>query len=195
MENTEEEIERILTNMGIKYDPLVVTALNDYATRIAGDILCDARDYANHRGAGPDLDVSDVKLATKLSTAYSARALPVEASSTQVQELINRVPLANQVNKEDYVLRYPKQKHPLVDVPDMVTGLLQRTYTLIPSNATGSNNTMGVARERSDTADSFTEMDASYSNSNSSNTMNAVDFGTKASTSEKPTIDSAFEAS
>jgi len=42
---------RILESMGIdKYDPLVPTALNEYATRLASELLKDARDYAAHAG-------------------------------------------------------------------------------------------------------------------------------------------------
>ena len=35
--------------MGINnYDPLVITALNEYARRYAGTLLLDAQDYAEH---------------------------------------------------------------------------------------------------------------------------------------------------
>jgi histone H3/H4 len=39
----------ILKSMGINnYDPLVTTALNEYARRYAGTLLLDAQDYAEH---------------------------------------------------------------------------------------------------------------------------------------------------
>ena len=39
----------ILKSMGIQnYDPLVITALNEYARRYAGNLLSDAKDYAKH---------------------------------------------------------------------------------------------------------------------------------------------------
>jgi hypothetical protein len=113
--------------------------LNEYAQRLAGDLLCDAQDYANHR-ASVEIDASDIQLALKLSKIYTSKAIGVERAIPDVQDAINKIPLNRLVNDKDFTVRYPKEKHPLIDSdehPDVVTGLLQRTYTLIPG---GSNN-------------------------------------------------------
>jgi histone H3/H4 len=41
----------ILESMGIdEYDPLVTTALSEYARRYAASLISDAKDYAAHAG-------------------------------------------------------------------------------------------------------------------------------------------------
>ena len=41
----------ILESMGIdEYDPVVTTALSEYARRYASSLISDARDYAVHAG-------------------------------------------------------------------------------------------------------------------------------------------------
>ena len=132
------EMDRVLHSMGVeKYDPHVVTALNEYAKRLAGDLLCDARDYANHRGAGQDLDAADVQLAVKLSPVYTARAQPVDGAVKEVMDRVNRVPLSRLVNSDAFVIRYPSVSHPLLGEThtDVVSALQQRTYTLVPTTA------------------------------------------------------------
>lgn len=49
-QNSDDEIfTSIILSMGIhNYDPLVITALNEYARRYAGSLLLDANDYAEH---------------------------------------------------------------------------------------------------------------------------------------------------
>jgi histone H3/H4 len=49
-QNSDDEIfTSIIQSMGIhNYDPLVITALNEYARRYAGSLLLDANDYAEH---------------------------------------------------------------------------------------------------------------------------------------------------
>jgi hypothetical protein len=45
----DEIFTSIIQSMGIhNYDPLVITALNEYARRYAGSLLIDAKDYAEH---------------------------------------------------------------------------------------------------------------------------------------------------
>jgi hypothetical protein len=130
------DMENLLESMGVhKYDPTIVTALNEYANRVAGDLLCDARDYANHRSAGPDIDVSDAKLAIKLSSVFASKAVPFESAGHQVMSEVNKIPLSKSVNSNNFFIRYPDAPNPLVEVPDVVTGLMQRTYTLVPSTA------------------------------------------------------------
>ena len=128
----------MLTSMGVqRYDPLVVTALNEYAERLTGDLLCDARDYANHRTAGHDLDASDIKLAVKLSRVYTARAQPVDGAVKEIMYSVNKVPLSTQVNSDTFIVRYPKVQHALLGEghTDVVSGLRQRPYTLVPTRA------------------------------------------------------------
>ena len=50
----------ILKSMGIQnYDPLVITALNEYARRYAGNLLTDAKDYAKHADRQVITEISD----------------------------------------------------------------------------------------------------------------------------------------
>ena len=51
-QNSDEAmIASILQSMGIhKHDPLVVTALNEYARRYAGTLLTDAKCYSEYAG-------------------------------------------------------------------------------------------------------------------------------------------------
>jgi histone H3/H4 len=55
----DEIFTSIIHSMGIhNYDPLVITALNEYARRYAGSLLLDAKDYAEHA----DRPVSDINI-------------------------------------------------------------------------------------------------------------------------------------
>ena len=58
----------ILKSMGIQnYDSRVITALNEYARRYAGDLLSDAMDYAHHA----DRQVISPALCQRLSLCLS----------------------------------------------------------------------------------------------------------------------------
>lgn len=127
-----DPFESILKSMGVeKYDPMVLSALNEYARRIAGDILCDARDYANHRAA-VDIDASDIKVALQLSRSFKTRTVPEGAALKEAMDAVNKTPLAMLIDDKSYVIRYPKSSDYFVEGPDPVSGLLQRTYTLLP---------------------------------------------------------------
>jgi len=134
-----DPFESILKSMGVeKFDPLVLSALQEYSKRLAGDLLCDARDYANHRGAA-DIDASDIKIAVQLSKACKSRVHPAMSFVEEVGREINRTPLAPLIDEKQYAVRYPQVRDPFVEGPDPVTGLLQRTYTLVPASGTTGN--------------------------------------------------------
>lgn len=152
----DKKIAEILSSMGIeKYDPLVVQALRECAHTFAGDVLCDAKDYATHRGQN-DVDVSDAKLALKLTQSMNVAVTPLEQQINVTKEMINRIPLSRLVCQDTYGARYPKERFyskPVVVpqggttggggetqergelIADPATGLLQRRYTLVPGSA------------------------------------------------------------
>jgi histone H3/H4 len=154
-----ESFENILSSMGIdKYDPEVLPALEEFARRFAVDILCDARDYANHAGRS-DIDVKDVKLAVKLSGAESATTGELERAVNDAKDQINKIPLGKIIDETVHSIRYAKDRlkrgdtaiyshaekekvQEILDLSDPVTGLLQRTYTLVPGNQAYSEVTV-----------------------------------------------------
>lgn len=151
----DKKIADILSSMGVeKYDPLVVQALRECAHTFAGDLLCDAKDYATHRGQ-KDVDVSDVKLALKLTQSMNVAVTPLEQQINSTKDMINRIPLSRLVCQDTYGARYPKERFynkPNIGspggtkvgggetqergelIPDPATGLLQRRYTLVPGS-------------------------------------------------------------
>ncbi len=152
---TNDGIEPILASMGIEsYDPLVVTALKEYAHTFAGDILCDATDYCRHRGKG-EIEVADAKLAMNLTKNLNVAVTPQERIINETRDMINRVPLQKLIPQDTFGPRYPKERlyatkvvtpspaapglpapAPITEkgelLPDPATGLLQRRYTLVP---------------------------------------------------------------
>mmetsp|Transcript_8924 Transcript_8924/g.14835 ORF Transcript_8924/g.14835 Transcript_8924/m.14835 type:complete len:192 (+) Transcript_8924:147-722(+) len=111
---------RILESMGIdKYDPLVPTALNEYATRLASELLKDARDYAAHAGRS-DIEADDIKLAVKLSDSHCAGIDANENVQMHIQRQLQMKGLTQLADPESVLHRYPQ---------DM---LMQRTFTFIP---------------------------------------------------------------
>jgi hypothetical protein len=76
-----------------------------------------------------------MKLAIKLSRTCKTRSVPEEGAKGEAQMLINRTPLNTLIDTKLFSVRYPTDKHPLVEGPDAVTGLLQRTYTWVPSTS------------------------------------------------------------
>jgi len=135
-----DPFESILKSMGVdKFDPLVLSALQEYSRRLGGDLLCDARDYANHRGAA-DIDANDIKLAVQLNKACKSRVHPAMNFVEEIGREINKLPLAQLIDEKQYAARYPQVRDPFNgEGPDPVTGLLQRTYTLVPANSTGTS--------------------------------------------------------
>ena len=149
-------IETILSSMGVdNYDPLVVTALKEYAHTFAGEILCDATDYARHRGKG-EIEIADAKLAMNLTKNLNVAVTPQERIINDTRDMINRIPLHKLIPQETFGSRYPKERMyttiisspaalpgqpapaPVTErgelIPDPATGLLQRRYTLVPGN-------------------------------------------------------------
>jgi hypothetical protein len=75
---------------------------------------------------------------------------PFSAAMSFVEEVgreINRTPLAQLIDEKQYAVRYPQVRDPFCEGPDPVTGLLQRTYTLVPasSSASGAGTNNGDA--------------------------------------------------
>ena len=159
----DKKMREILSSMGVEKveDPKVLAALRECAAAFAGDLLCDAKDYAMHRGQN-EIDVSDVKLALKLTQSMNVAVNPLEQQINSTKEMINRIPLSKLVCQDTYGARYPKErfytKPSVVSssgpvgsagnpgpnagttqergelIPDPATGLLQRRYTLVPGS-------------------------------------------------------------
>jgi histone H3/H4 len=174
-DNSEDgAIEAILSSMGVDkpYDPLVVSALKECAHSFAGDLLCDAKDYASHRGKA-EIEVSDIKLAQKLTNSMNVGIGPLDKQISETKEIINKIPLSRLVCQDTYGARYPHERvytKPSITspgggagevadaggelVPDPATGLLQRRYTLVPGStayghtATGGGGVGGGSRQR-----------------------------------------------
>jgi hypothetical protein len=100
------------------YDPLVLSALSEYAKRLATDILCDAKDYSSHAGHA-DIEVSDAKLALKL---YDSRIAGVDTRLKHLHDMKNELnskplpPIPSSCRERLFPAEY---------------NLLNRTYTLI----------------------------------------------------------------
>ncbi|RCV13953.1 hypothetical protein SETIT_2G387700v2 [Setaria italica] len=66
-------VRRILRSLGLReceYDPRVVGRFVELARRYAGDVLCEARAYADHAGRA-SLEADDVRLAIRAKVAFS----------------------------------------------------------------------------------------------------------------------------
>ena len=158
----DEKMREILSSMGVeKMDDKVLAALKECANSFAGDVLCDAKDYATHRGQ-TEIDAADVKLALKLTQSMNVAVTPLEQQINSTKDMINRIPLSKLVCQDTYGARYPKERFytkPNVGsppgntgqsvgattgtqagatqergelIPDPATGLLQRRNTLVP---------------------------------------------------------------
>lgn len=124
------EIERILRSMGVdKFDPLVVSALQEYANRFASELVCDAKDYAAHAGHA-DVEIADAKAAVSLSSTYFLGPDPREKEALEKKQKVNKEGLASLVDAKIWT-RYPGVTDKALDPSK---ALLQRSYTLVPSN-------------------------------------------------------------
>lgn len=126
MENSNQEENQlnifsdILLSMGItKFDPLLPAALNEYAARIASEILCDAHDYACH-AEKTEITVEDVNLSLKLNDNLLFGIDSREKTINELKEEINKKDLVNFVDEDSVLIRYP---------PDM---FLQRIHKYVP---------------------------------------------------------------
>ena len=124
------EIERILRSMGVnQFEPLVVSALQEYANRFASELACDAKDYATHAGHA-DVEINDAKAAVSLSNTYFLGPDPREKEALDKKQRVNKEGLASMVDAKIWT-RYPGVTDKTIDPSK---SLLQRSYTLVPSN-------------------------------------------------------------
>lgn len=124
------DMENLLRSAGVdSADPLVATALQEYANRFASSLLCDAKDYANHAGHS-DIEVGDAKIAVALADINIMSQDPRERAVTEAKAAINSIDLVKAVDDKTWHRnRYPKDP----TSSDPTRSLLQRTYTIVPS--------------------------------------------------------------
>eukprot|EP01039_Chlorochromonas_danica_P008553 gene8553-9426_t len=105
----EQAMIQILHSMGIEdFEANVPAALNDFARRLAAELLCDAQDYAVHAGRQHDIQAKDVTLAQRLSDGRLAGLDHRDQVLNDVRTAINKRSLTDFADPSAVLLRYPK---------------------------------------------------------------------------------------
>mmetsp|Transcript_31652 Transcript_31652/g.30169 ORF Transcript_31652/g.30169 Transcript_31652/m.30169 type:complete len:202 (+) Transcript_31652:182-787(+) len=150
----DEIFTSIIQSMGIhNYDPLVITALNEYARRYAGSLLIDAKDYAEHADR-PEMELEDMQIAVKLSDERTLGLDPRQRLIQGIERDINtgeNRDLLKLLNKESVLNRYPPGAYK------------QRCYSYIPgidsfqeeARKEKSNNVIPVPQKKRSASSSF----------------------------------------
>jgi hypothetical protein len=86
-------------------------------------LLCDAKDYASHRGESSDIEASDIKLAVHLHDSNSA-GIPAKIKIIDgLVDKVNEQEVENATQGQNRVIRIPLK---------LQENLLQRSYTFVP---------------------------------------------------------------